>query len=118
MAHIHIKRVYDKPSERDGTRLLIDRLWPRGLAKQDAQVDLWRRDLAPSDALRRWYDHQPDRFATFAAKYRAELKEASEAIEQLRESIDLRRRITLLTATRDLEHSHAAVLQLHLEKWL
>lgn len=114
MAHLQVKRVYDDPSGDDGTRVLIDRLWPRGVSKEDAQVDLWCKELAPSDELRRWYDHDPERFDRFAGKYREELKDASDAIERLRESIDLRRRVTLLTATKDLEHGHAGVLRAHL----
>jgi len=115
MAHLHVKRVYDEPAEEDGTRVLVDRLWPRGLTKQDARIDLWCKELAPSDALRRWYDHDPERFDQFADKYRDELAGASEAIERLRASMDLRRRITLLTATKDLRHGHAGVLRSHLE---
>jgi uncharacterized protein YeaO (DUF488 family) len=88
----------------------VDRLWPRGLSRSDAQITAWCKDLAPSDELRRWYDHDPNRFDEFAASYRAELSKTKDAIERLRNTLDLRRRITLLTATRDLDHSHVTVL--------
>lgn len=114
MAHLQVKRVYEDPAEDDGARVLIDRLWPRGVSKEAARVDLWCKELAPSDELRRWYDHDPDRFDRFADKYREELEGASDAIERLRESVDLRRRVTLLTATKGLQHSHAGVLREHL----
>jgi len=118
MAHLSIRRIYDEATHEDGARVLVDRLWPRGIAKDDAQLTAWCKDLAPSDALRRWYDHEPQRFDEFAASYRAELDEADEAIERLRQTVDLRRRITLLTATRDLPLSHARVLQDYLEQHL
>lgn len=110
MPHLHIKRIYDDPADEDGARILVDRLWPRGVSKDEAHLTAWFKDLAPSDELRRWYDHDPKRFDEFAASYRAELDEASDAIERLHNTIDLRRRITLLTATRDLYHSHVTVL--------
>jgi len=115
VAHLSIKRVYEGPTEEDGTRVLVDRLWPRGLLKDDARIDLWRKDLAPSDELRRWYNHDPERFDRFAERYRDELESVPEAIRWLRETVDLRRRLTLLTATKDLEHGHAKVLRSHLE---
>jgi len=110
MPHLYIKRIYDEPADEDGARILVDRLWPRGISKDEAHLTAWFKDLAPSDELRRWYDHDPKRFDEFAASYRAELDEAHDAIERLRDTVDLRRRITLLTATRDLDHSHVIVL--------
>jgi len=110
MPHLHIKRIYDEPADEDGARILVDRLWPRGVSKDEAHLTAWFKELAPGDELRRWYDHDPKRFDEFAASYRAELDKASDAIERLRHTVDLRRRITLLTATRDLDHSHATVL--------
>jgi len=105
------RRVYDEPSSTDGVRILVDRLWPRGLRKDDAHLDEWMRDVAPSTDLRRWYGHDPDRFAEFRERYLAELRDPSrhEAVERLR-ALAGRGRLTLLTATRDLEHSQAAVL--------
>jgi uncharacterized protein YeaO (DUF488 family) len=108
---LRIARVYDPPGPSDGDRVLIDRLWPRGLSKQAAALDEWCRDVAPSTELRRWYSHDPKRFAEFTARYRAELTEpdAVAALERLR----ARSRdgiVTLLTAVKELDLSHAAVL--------
>jgi len=118
MPHLQIKRIYDEPADEDGQRILVDRLWPRGVSKDESHLTAWFKDLAPSDELRRWYDHDPKRFNEFAALYRAELDEASDAIDRLRNTTDLRRRITLLTATRDTAASHAAVLCDYLQKHL
>ena len=107
-----IKRIYEDPSTADGTRVLVERLWPRGLSKERARVDVWLRDVAPSDELRRWYGHDPARFAEFRRRYRAELERepASGALEQLRA---LRRKgpLTLVFAARAAEISNAAVLR-------
>jgi uncharacterized protein YeaO (DUF488 family) len=109
--HIGYRRIYDQTSPADGVRVLVDRVWPRGMRKQDARVDEWMRDVAPSTELRRWYGHEPDRFTEFRRRYLAELREPQrqQAVRQLRELAD-RGDLTLLTATRDLEHSQAAVL--------
>ncbi|MGZ4755930.1 MAG: DUF488 domain-containing protein [Acidimicrobiia bacterium] len=111
---ITIKRAYDPPAYGDGVRILVDRLWPRGLRKDDAHFDQWRKDLSPSTELRQFYGHRPERFAEFKKRYRAELrhKEAAAAVSEL---VDLirRRTVTLLTASRDASHSEAAVLAAH-----
>ena len=114
---IAIKRAYDPPAVGDGVRILVDRLWPRGLRKDDAHFDQWRKDLAPSTELRQFYGHRPERFAEFEKRYLAELrtKEAADAVAELVD-IDRRRAITLITASRDLDHSEAAVLAKHLER--
>jgi uncharacterized protein YeaO (DUF488 family) len=106
-----VKRAYDPPDADDGRRVLVDRLWPRGLKKEAAAVDEWLRTVAPSAPLRKWYGHDPDRFAEFAQRYRAELGDAehAEALRELREQARAGT-LTLLTATRDLEHAHTAVL--------
>jgi uncharacterized protein YeaO (DUF488 family) len=108
---ISIRRVYDDPAPAGGRRVLVDRLWPRGLAKSAAAVDEWVKAVAPSDDLRRWYGHDPAKFAEFRRRYSAELRapERAEALGHLR---DLARSgpVTLLTATKDIEHSQAAVL--------
>jgi uncharacterized protein YeaO (DUF488 family) len=111
MAALTVKRAYDGPDPADGTRVLVDRLWPRGLARDRAALDDWLRDVAPSDGLRRWYGHDPRRFAEFADRYRAELGDAAhaEALTRLRDHLRAGP-VTLLTATRDLALSHAAVL--------
>jgi uncharacterized protein YeaO (DUF488 family) len=116
-SRIRVKRVYDAPARGDGVRLLVDRLWPRGLRKEDARVGEWRKDLAPSTELRKFYGHRPERFAEFATRYRRELREAhtAEAVSEVL-ALARRRNVTLLTATRDLERSGAAVLADHLRR--
>ncbi len=107
---IAIKRVYDKPSAGDGLRILVDRLWPRGLSKAEAQIEAWPRALTPSTELRKWYAHDANRWAEFRRRYRAELAQQDDALAELRTMIK-GRRATLLTATRELELSQAAVLR-------
>jgi uncharacterized protein YeaO (DUF488 family) len=109
-ASIRIKRIYDPPARNDGTRILIDRLWPRGLAKAELKRDGWAKELAPSPALRRWYGHQPEHFAEFRRRYLAELEGERERLDELRGAVR-RRTVTLLTATRELDLSHATVLR-------
>ena len=110
---IHVGRVYDTDDRTGaGYRVLVDRLWPRGMTKADAAVDEWSKDVAPSTELRRWYGHDVARFHEFARRYRAELRHppASVAVQRLIE-LAKTRTIFLLTATRDVEHSGARVLQ-------
>jgi uncharacterized protein YeaO (DUF488 family) len=106
-----IKRAYEPTKMTDGRRILVDRLWPRGLARGPADIHEWCSRVAPSHELRRWYGHEPKRFEEFAARYRAELEEPerAEALEILAATAR-ERQVTLLTATRDLPHSHAPVL--------
>jgi uncharacterized protein YeaO (DUF488 family) len=108
---VAIKRAYDPPTRGDGVRILVDRLWPRGLRKDAAHFHQWRKELSPTTELRQFYGHRPERFAEFRRRYRAELKR-KEAAEAVAEVVDLARRrpVTLLTASKDLEHSEAAVL--------
>jgi uncharacterized protein YeaO (DUF488 family) len=112
---IAIKRAYDQPTRGDGFRILVDRLWPRGLRKEDAHFDQWRKDLAPTTELRKFYGHRPERFAEFARRYRSELRrsDAAAAVSEML-SINRRRPMTFVTASRDLGHSEAAVLAQHL----
>ena len=114
-SRIRIKRAYEPPERGDGVRILVDRLWPRGLRKDDAHFDQWRKDLSPSTALRQFYGHRPERFDEFTKRYRAELRR-KDAVTAAREIIKMTRRrpVTLLTASRDLDHSEAAVLANHL----
>lgn len=109
---VHVRRVYEEPSPQDGTRVLVDRVWPRGLSKDKAHLDEWVKDVAPSTDLRRWYGHDPDRFAEFAERYRRELRSDDEAAHALAHLRDLAGggRLTLLTATKDVDHSQAVVL--------
>jgi uncharacterized protein YeaO (DUF488 family) len=107
---IRIKRAYDPPARADGLRILVDRLWPRGLAKAALKLDAWPRVLSPSTELRRWYRHDPERFEEFRRRYRAELAEHADDLAALRAMVK-GRAATLLTATHDLEMSHARVLR-------
>lgn len=109
---IRVRRVYDRPSADDGTRVLVDRLWPRGVAKDAAQLDDWAKDAAPSADLRTWYGHDPAKFDEFRQRYLGELTGISQqaALDRLRTLAASGRPLTLLTATRDLDHSQAAVL--------
>jgi uncharacterized protein YeaO (DUF488 family) len=108
---IRFRRIYDEPSPDDGLRVLVDRIWPRGIRKEEAHVEEWLREVAPSTELRQWFGHDPDRFAEFRRRYLVELRtpERKQALQHLRDVAD-DSRITLLTASRDLEHSQAAVL--------
>ena len=114
---VRVRRVYDPPDPADGHRVLVDRLWPRGLSKGAAALDEWAKAVAPSDELRRWYGHEPDRFAAFRERYGAELQapERADVLAHLRQLADSGP-LTLLTATRDVEHSQAAVLAERLRK--
>lgn len=109
--HIRVRRAYDPPERDDGQRVLVDRLWPRGLSKARAHLDAWYKEIAPSNELRKWYGHDPDRFDEFARRYRAELarRPASDAVDALRRRAR-RTRVVLLTATKDVDHSGARVL--------
>ncbi|ANH94579.1 DUF488 domain-containing protein [Streptomyces sp. NPDC057197] len=108
---VSCRRIYEDASPRDGTRVLVDRLWPRGVSKEDARWDEWLRDIAPSTDLRRWYHHDPDRFTEFRRRYVAELGDPDHhsAAEHLHD-LAAHGRLTLLTATKDVDHSEAAVL--------
>jgi uncharacterized protein YeaO (DUF488 family) len=107
-SRIRVARVYDDPSPDDGQRILVDRLWPRGFRKDDPRVGTWLKDVAPSKELREWYNHQPERFDEFAARYRTELQ-GSEALDDLRK-LTKHSVVTLVTATREIAGSHVAVL--------
>ena len=107
---IGVKRVYDPASSDDGMRILIDRLWPRGISKSELKLDAWVKHLSPSNALRKWYQHDPEKFDEFRRRYVAELKSESEGFAELREAIK-GRTVTLLTATKELDLSHATVLR-------
>ncbi|WP_314173319.1 DUF488 domain-containing protein [Streptomyces winkii] len=113
--HVRVRRVYEAASPReDGLRVLVDRVWPRGMKKEDARLDEWAKQIAPSTELRKWYSHDPERFREFAERYRAELAEpeAREALDRLRERVD-GRTVTLLTSVKEeqLGRSHAEVLR-------
>lgn len=109
---IAIKRVYEQPEASDGKRILVDRLWPRGLSKEKAQLALWMKEIAPSDELRRWFGHDPEKFAEFRRRYQAELTSGA-ARDRLNELRELARegQITLVYAAHDTEHNNAVVLR-------
>lgn len=107
---IRIKRVYEQPDKRDGRRILVDRLWPRGLTKEKASVDLWLKDIAPSTALRKWFGHDPDKWEAFKERYLAELKNNSEQIRLLKQELD-KGVVTLVYGAKDEEHNEAVVIQ-------
>jgi uncharacterized protein YeaO (DUF488 family) len=108
---VRMRRVYHAPSPADGTRVLVDRIWPRGLARAAARIDEWAKAVAPSTELRRWYGHDPSKFDQFRQRYTAELAEPDRqaAVQHLRE-LARSGPLTLLTATKDIDHSQAAVL--------
>ncbi len=108
---IELKRAYDTPQSTDGLRILVDRLWPRGLKKSEAKIDEWLKELAPSDSLRKWYGHQPARWKEFAARSRKELQvpEHQAGLDRLR-SLARGKTVTLVFAAKEEEHSNARVL--------
>ena len=107
---LHIKRIYESPSPGDGYRVLVDRLWPRGIKKETAGIDEWLKDVAPSQVLRKWFNHEPEKWKTFLEKYSAEL-EVSAAFKELKNLIDKHKRITLLYSAKDEQHNQAVALQ-------
>ena len=115
MTKIRIKRIYDPPEKADGLIILIDRLWPRGLKKEDAQIDEWFKEAAPSVALRKWFDHDPDKWQEFKKRYMSEL-EGNKAIANLLDRIKTSKTVTLLYAAHDKEHNNSLVLQSFLEE--
>ena len=115
MKNLSIKRLYDTPSKNDGKRILIDRLWPRGIKKEDAHLDLWMKDIAPSNELREWFGHKPERFKEFSQRYKTELKTHMDDIKQIKDILETHN-VTLLYAAKDTEHNQAVVLKEYLEK--
>ncbi len=107
---IRIKRVYEPPDDEDGRRILVDRLWPRGLSKEKARIDLWLKDIAPSTELRRWFNHDPERWDGFKERYLAELKANGEQIALLKQELD-KGIVTLVYGAKDEKHNQAVVLQ-------
>jgi uncharacterized protein YeaO (DUF488 family) len=107
---IKLKRVYEEPSARDGFRVLVDRLWPRGLTKERAAVDLWLKDVAPSTGLRKWFGHDPAKWKGFEARYRRELKQQKDALSLLKQK-SKEVTVTLVYGARDEEHNEAVVLK-------
>ena len=113
---VQLKRVYLKPAKSDGCRILVDRLWPRGLSKQKAKVDHWLRDIAPSTGLRKWYSHDPERWTEFQRRYRAELKVRKDAVKELKALLKQHRDVTFLFSSKEEELNNAAALKAYLRK--
>lgn len=111
---IQLKRAYEEPSRKDGLRILVERLWPRGLSKEQAQLSAWCKQIAPSPELRKWFGHDPQRWAGFQTRYKRELRDNSEAVAELRRLIR-GRVVTFIYAARDEQHNGALVLKQFLE---
>ena len=110
MMNIRIKRAYEKPDREDGTRILVDRLWPRGLTKEKARVDLWLKDVAPSTELRKWFAHDPGKWPEFESRYLEELKGNQEQLSLLRQQA-AKGPVTLVYGAKDQQHNEAVILQ-------
>jgi uncharacterized protein YeaO (DUF488 family) len=108
--NIQLKRIYEAGSKEDGYRILVDRLWPRGFTKEKAALDLWLKEIAPSNELRKWFGHDPDKWKEFQKKYRQELKQNKEAVDILNDYIQ-KGKVTLLYAAKDEEHNEAQVIK-------
>lgn len=108
---VKIKRVYEPAAPSDGFRVLVDRLWPRGVSKQKAGVDLWLKEIAPSEALRKWFGHDPGRWGQFQTRYRRELRAREGAVQQLQAALKQHGTITLLYSARDERHNNAVALR-------
>ena len=109
MSNIRLKRVYEAPSAEDGKRILVDRVWPRGLRRADAAIDCWLKEIAPSTELRHWFGHAPGRWSEFQRLYRAELKRKGSLVQELQKAAEAGP-VTLLYAARDERHNQAVVL--------
>ena len=112
---VRIKRVYEQPDKTDGMRVLVDRLWPRGIKKEDAGLDLWLKDMAPSDELRKWFSHDPSRWREFRTRYRKELKDKAGMMEDLKKAAR-KGTVTLVYAAKDADRNNAVVLKEMLEE--
>lgn len=113
MMDIRLKRAYERPAKSDGARVLVDRLWPRGLRKEEAGLDEWLPDIGPSSGLRKWFNHDPARWEGFVEQYRRELDSRGELVRKLA-ALAAKGRLTLVFAARDLEHNNAAALRSYL----
>ena len=112
---ISLKRVYDAPNKSDGCRVLVDRLWPRGLNKQSAKVDYWIQDVAPSAPLRKWFAHDPEKWTEFKKRYFRELKDSADEVKRIR-ALAKQGTVTLLFGARDEKHNNAVALKIYLAR--
>ena len=111
---VKLKRVYEKAAKADGYRVLVDRLWPRGLSKPKAKIDFWAKEVAPSNSLRKWFGHKPEKWPEFKNKYRLELKSNQAAVKELKTIIKKQKTVTLLYGAKDQQHNNAVVLKIFL----
>jgi uncharacterized protein YeaO (DUF488 family) len=112
---IQTKRVYDPIAPTDGTRILVDRLWPRGLSKENAHVDIWLKDIAPSNELRKWFNHDPEKWKDFRSRYLIELRDKKELLQTIKDKAS-HTRVTLIYGAKDEQHNQAVVLLEHLNR--
>lgn len=112
---IRLKRAYDPPARSDGMRVLVDRVWPRGVSKEEAQIDLWAKEIAPSTELRKWFGHDPEKWDEFQRRYAKELKQGPEKLEPIVEKARAGR-VTLVYGTREAEHNNAVALKSYLRE--
>jgi len=113
---IRIKRVYDQASKEDGFRILVDRLWPRGMSKGKVKVDLWLKEVAPSDDLRKWFSHDPKKWQEFKKRYEKELKDKQELLRKMKQAEKEKGTVAILYSAKDEEHNQAVALAAFLQK--
>lgn len=113
--NIEVKRIYEEPSQEDGNRVLVDKLWPRGVSKEEAKLDKWWKEITPSDELRKWFGHDPGKWHEFKERYRHELMDKKGEVKEFLQEIDQRKRLTLLYGAKDEKHNHALVLRNYLQ---
>ncbi|GIW62615.1 MAG: hypothetical protein KatS3mg090_0441 [Patescibacteria group bacterium] len=113
---IKLKRIYENPNKDDGFRILVDRLWPRGISRQQSKIDLWLKDIAPSDSLIKWFRHKPERWQQFKIKYKNELKSKQDLVTKIKELEKNYKTITFLFSAKDVAHNNAVVLKEFVEK--
>lgn len=118
MKTIQLKRVYENFDNTDGFRILVDRLWPRGIKKENAHIDLWLKEIAPTTALRTWYNHEVGKWDEFQQRYVAELNANKPVLQELLEAIQQHKKITLLYGAKDTQHNQAVVLKVWLSHYL
>lgn len=111
---IKVKRIYDLPSPDDGKRILVDRLWPRGLKKEEADIDEWMKDIAPSAELRKWFSHDPSKWDEFRERYKKELRQKADLVERIK-TLAKKGNVTLLFSAKDIEHNNAVALREFIE---
>ena len=109
---IFLKRIYEKAEKKDGTRILVDRLWPRGVSKENAQIDLWLKDIGPSNELRKWFNHEDTKWEEFRKKYFEELKDKKDLIEEIKKQ---KGNVTLLFGAKNIEHNNAVAIKEYIE---